>query len=174
MLKFKNVLTLLVLALLFSFVSSTFAKQLPGDVAGQRADYLYKKLNLTTDQYTKVYQAVLAHVVKCDATCNAKDKKASKDEMKKMCDALNADITKILTKDQVAKFEPMKDKWMHAKLTKKVRKVKTDGTENKDVKKEEKKDVKKDTKKEVKKDVKKEEPKKDVKKEEPKKEEKKK
>ena len=78
--------------------------------------------------------------------------------------ALIGDLSKILNKDQVAKFEKMKDKVIDWKFKKKVRKVKTDATttEKKDeVKKDEKKDVKKEEKKDVKKDeVKKEEKKK--------------
>ena len=77
MLKFKNVLTLLVLALLFAFVSNTFAKDLPGDKAGRLADNLYKKLSLTNDQYTKVYQILFAHITK-DSGMPMSDKKEGK------------------------------------------------------------------------------------------------
>ena len=159
MLKSKST-ALLVLAILFAFVSGSFAKEFPGDRAGRKADYLYKKLSLTNDQYTKVYQTLLAFETKM-VDKNKADRTASETSV------LN-DIEKILNKDQVAKFAPMKDKFFRMSYKKKVRKVKketTEGTEKKeekkDVKKEEKKDVKKEVKKEEKKDVKK-----DVKKEE--------
>jgi len=184
----SRIKALLVLVILVGIFGSAFAKNFPGDRAGWKADYLYKKLNLTTEQYSIVYPAYFSFEQKVDDLKAKKlDKKALAVEMTKLEASVNADIEKTLTKDQITKWTPMKDKFYKMSYKKKVRKVKTEGTEEvkkdekkdekkdmkKDVKKDEKKDVKKDTKKEVKKEDKKE-VKKDVKKEEPKKEEKKK
>jgi hypothetical protein len=184
----SRIKALLVLVILVGFFGSAFAKNFPGDRAGWKADYLYKKLKLTNEQYMNVYPAYFRYETAVDDLKAKKlDKKALEVEMTKLQTGVNSEIEKTLTKDQVSKWTPMKDKFYKMTYKKKVRKPKTEGTEEvkkddkKDVKKEEKKDVKKDSKKEVKKeekkDVKKEEKKdvkKDVKKEEPKKEEKKK
>jgi hypothetical protein len=179
MLKVKSLVILVIFAVLFAFAGTTFAKDFPGDRAGKKADFLFKKLTLTTDQYTKVYQTYLSFEMKVDDLQKAKkDNKAYKDEIAKLQTGANGDVEKILNKDQVAKFTPMKDKMFKMSYKKKVRKTKetTEGTEKKEekkdmkkeTKKEEKKDVKKETKKEDKKDVKKED-KKEVKKEDKKK-----
>jgi hypothetical protein len=178
---------LVVLVLLVAFVGTTLAKEFPGDRAGKKADYLYKKLTLTNDQYTKVYQTLFAFETKTDEKCHAKGHKCDdkcKAECKAMQTSVLGDIDKILTKDQVTKFAGMKDSFFKMSMKKKVKKVnKEEGVDKKDVKKDEKKDMKKEEKKDKKevkkeekkdkKEVKKEE-KKDVKKEEPKKDEKKK
>jgi len=179
MLKVKSLVVLVIFAVLFSFIGTTFAKDYPGDRAGRKADYLYKKLSLTTDQYTKIYQSYFTYETKIDDLQKAKkDKGAYKDELVKLQTGANSDVEKILNKDQVTKFTGMKDKMFKMSYKKKVRKTKTETTEGtekkdpnkdikKDTKKEEKKDVKKDTKKEEKKDVKKDtkkDDKKDVKK----------
>lgn len=180
----SKIKALLVLVILAGFFGSAFAVNFPGDRAGWKADYLYKKLNLTKEQYAVVYPAYFNYEQKVDDLKAKKlDKKGLEAEMSKLQAGVNAEIEKTLTKDQVTKWTPMKDKFYKMTWKKKVRKPKTEGTEEvkkdekkdvkKDVKKDEKKDVKKEEKKDVKKDVKKEE-KKDVKKEEPKKEEKKK
>ncbi len=181
----SRIKALLVLVILAGFFGSAFAVNFPGDRAGWKADYLYKKLKLTKEQYAAVYPAYFNYEQKVDDLKAKKlDKKGLATEMTKLQAGVNAEIEKSLTKDQLAKWTPMKDKFYKLTPKKKVRKEKVEDTkkeEKKDVKKDEKKDVKKDTKKEVKKeekkDVKKEEKKdvkKDVKKEEPKKEEKKK
>jgi hypothetical protein len=173
----SRIKALLVLVILVGFFGSAFAVNFPGDRAGWKADYLYKKLNLTVEQYSKVYPAYLSYEQKVDDLKAKKlDKKGLEAEMSKLQAGVNAEIEKTLTKDQVTKWTPIKDKFYKMTWKKKVRKPKTEGTEEvkKDVKKEEvKKDVKKDEKKDVKKEEKKD-VKKDVKKEEPKKEEKKK
>ena len=174
MLKVKSLVVLVVFAILFSFIGTTFAKDYPGDRAGRKADYLYKKLSLTTDQYTKIYQSYFAYETKIDDLQKAKkDKGAYKDELMKLQNSANSDVEKILNKDQVTKFTGMKDKMFKMSYKKRVRKTKTETTETekkdekkdmkKETKKEEKKDVKKDTKKEVKKDDKKETKKEDKK-----------
>jgi len=192
----SRIKALLVLVILVGFFGSAFAKNFPGDRAGSKADYLYKKLKLTSEQYMKVYPAYFNYESKVDDLKTKKlDKKALGTEMTKLQTEVNAEIEKTLTKDQMTKWTPMKDKFYKMSMKKKVRKTKTEGTEEvkkdekkdtkKDVKKEDKKDVKKDTKKEEKKDTKKDtkkevkkeekkDTKKEVKKEEPKKEEKKK
>ncbi|MDD5361548.1 MAG: hypothetical protein PHN88_05410 [Ignavibacteria bacterium] len=192
----SKIKALVVLLVVFGFFGAAFAKNFPGDRAGWKADYLYKKLKLTNEQYMKVYPAYLNYEMKVDDLKAKKmDKKGLETEMTKLQAGVNTEVEKILTKDQVTKWTPMKDKFYKLTPKKKVRKEKVEGDnkevkkedkkDKKDVKKEEKKD-KKDVKKEDKKDkkedkkdkkeVKKEEKKdkKDVKKEEPKKDEKKK
>ncbi len=172
----SRIKALLVLVILVGFFGSAFAVNFPGDRAGWKADYLYKKLNLTKEQYAAVYPAYFNYETKVDDLKAKKlDKKGLEAEMTKLQAGVNTEIEKTLTKDQVTKWTPIKAKFYSMTWKKKVRKPKTEGTE--EVKKDEKKDVKKDEKKDVKKDTKKEvkkEEKKDVKKEEPKKEEKKK
>lgn len=172
----SRIKALLVLVILAGFFGSAFAVNFPGDRAGWKADYLFKKLNLTKEQYAAVYPAYFNYETKVDDLKAKKlDKKGLEAEMTKLQAGVNAEIEKSLTKDQVTKWTPIKAKFYTMTWKKKVRKPKTEGTE--EVKKDEKKDVKKEDKKEVKKDTKKEvkkEEKKDVKKEEPKKEEKKK
>jgi hypothetical protein len=183
----SKIKALVVLLVVFGFFGAAFAKNFPGDRAGWKADYLYKKLKLTNEQYMKVYPAYFNYESKVDDLKAKKmDKKALDVEVAKLQSGVNTEVEKILTKDQVSKWTPMKDKFYKLTPKKKVRKEKVEG-ENKDVKKDEKKDMKKDVKKEEKKDKKevkkeekkdkkevKKEEKKDVKKEEPKKDEKKK
>jgi hypothetical protein len=172
MLKAKTLLVFFVL--LVAFVGTTLAKEFPGDKAGKKADYLYKKLTLTNDQYTKVYQILFAFESNMDAKNHEKGKKCD-EKSKAECDnaqkTVIGDIEKVLNKDQVTKFTPMKDNFFKMSMKKKVKKVKKEeGIENKEVKKDvEKKDMKKDVKKDEKKDMKKDEKKdmkKDVKKDE--------
>lgn len=159
MFKFKSLVVLLVFALLASFTMGAIAKDWPGDRAGKKADYLYKKLGLTLEQYTKTYQAFLDYEKKVDALAlNKMDKKAKDEACVKLQTEVNANLAKIFTKDQNVKFDGMKAKFYKKVYTKKKRVVKKTETTT-----EPKKDVKKE---EPKKDVKKEEPKKDVKKEE--------
>lgn len=166
MLKAKSLLV--IFAILVAFVGTTLAKEFPGDKAGKKADFLYKKLALTNDQYTKVYQTLFDYESKIDTKCHAKGHKCDdkcKTECANMQKTVLGDIEKILNKDQVTKFTPMKDNFFKMSMKKKVKKVKKEETtENKDVKKEVKKDAKKEDKKDVKKEEKKD--KKEVKKEE--------
>lgn len=159
MLKAKTLLV--IVALLIAFIGTSMAKEFPGDKAGKKADYLYKKLTLTNDQYTRVYQILYDYESKMYDKCHVKGHKCDekcKTECKNMQAAALGDIEKVLNKDQVTKFAPMKEKFFKMSMKKKVKKVKKEeGTETtKEVKKDEKKDVKKETKKEEKKDVKKE------------------
>ena len=63
MFRTKLITLFLLVAVIFAF-SNLNAKDLPGDKAGRKADYLYKKLGLSLDQYTKTYQAILAYEFK--------------------------------------------------------------------------------------------------------------
>ena len=77
---------MLVVAALF-VSANLFAKNLPGDIAGARADYLYKKLKLTNEQYTNVYSIFLDAAFKMDAmTLNKMAPEAKKEQMKKLHD----------------------------------------------------------------------------------------
>jgi hypothetical protein len=168
MLKAKSLLV--IVALLIAFIGTSMAKEFPGDKAGKKADYLYKKLSLTNDQYTRVYQILFDYESKMYEKCHIKGHKCDekcKTECKTAQGNVLNDIDKVLNKDQVVKFAPMKEKFFKMSMKKKVKKIKKEeGTEEvkKDTKKDEKKDVKKDVKKEEKKDVKKEEKKDDKKK----------
>jgi len=172
----SKIKALVVLFVVLGFFGTAFAKNFPGDRAGWKADYMYKKLKLTNEQYMKIYPAFLNFEMKVDDLKAKKmDKKSYEAEVKKLHDGTLAEVEKTLTKDQVTKFTPLKDKMCKMTPKKKVRKEKVEG-DNKEVKKEEKKDVKKDVKKDEKKDVKKDvkkDEKKDVKKEEKKDEKKK-
>lgn len=149
----RTLLSLVIVAIFFS--ANLFAKDLPGDIAGARADYLNKKLSLTAEQYSKVYTIFLNAATKMDAMGSDKKNKDMDQTMKKMHDETMSSIEKILTKDQIAKWGDAKEKVCKVKVKKHVKKIKT---ENKDeVKKDEKTSDKKDMKKDEKKDVKKEE-----------------
>jgi outer membrane biosynthesis protein TonB len=154
----KTLLSLVIAAVLFS--ANLFAQNLPGDMAGAKADYLYKKLKLTNEQYASVYSIFLDVHMKMDGM---KDKNMDKDQMKKTHDETMGKIEKILTKDQLTKWGVAKEQVCKVKPRKVVKKVTEEKKDdmNKEVKKDEKKDVKKDVKKDEKKDVKK-----DVKKDE--------
>ena len=167
----KTFLSLIIAAMFFS--ANLFATDYPGDIAGARADYLYKKLKLTNEQYSSVYTAFFDAASKMDAMkLNKMADDAKKDQMTKLHDETMKSIEKILTKDQLTKWGVAKEKVCKVKPRKVVKKVtdeKKEEVKKEGVKKDEKKEVKKDEKKEVKKDVKKEDKKdvkKDVKKEE--------
>lgn len=147
-----------VVMLIFAFTTSTFAANWPGDRAGKKADYLWKKLKLSNEQYVKVYQALLEYEKKVDALkAEKKDKKVREEEMKKMQEGVNAEFAKIFTKDQSDAYSKIKDKFFKKTFVKKkkVKKLDEQTTEKKEEKKEEKKDVKKDEKKDAKKEEKK-------------------
>lgn len=149
MLKLKVILTLVLFAFLLSSIS--YAQNLPGDRAGRKADFLYKKLSLTNDQYAQIYKLFLGHETKYIEDAKTKGKHKCSEECKKEHESMNAEISKILTKEQLPKFEAIKDKWDKKVYKKKVRKIKkTEGTENKEEKKEVKKEEKKDDKKDKK------------------------
>lgn len=126
------------------FVSANlFAKNLPGDIAGARADYLYKKLKLTNEQYTNVYSIFLNAALKMDAmTLNKMAPEAKKEQMNKLHDETMKSIEKILTKEQLTMWPNAKEKVCKVKPKKIVKKTTSESKE--EVKKDEKKDVKKE------------------------------
>ncbi len=144
----KTLLSLVIAAIFFS--ANLFAKDLPGDLAGAKADYLYKKLKLTNEQYASVYSIFLDVHMKMDGKM---DHKMDDAQMKKVHDETMGRIEKVLTKDQLANWGTAKEKVCKVKPHKHVKKVTDENKE--EVKKDEKKDVKKDVKKEEKKDIKK-------------------
>ncbi len=138
----KKILLMLVVAALF-VSANLFAKNFPGDIAGARADYLYKKLKLTNEQYNSVYSIFLEAAKKMEGTDMTKMSKDAKNEsMKKMHDETMGKIEKILTKDQLTSWPKEKEKVCKVKPKKIVKKKTTESTE--EVKKDEKKDVKKE------------------------------
>lgn len=157
MLKVKSLLV--IFALVIAFIGTSVAKELPGDKAGKKADYLYKKLSLTNEQYTRVYQILFDFESKSYEKHHAKGHKCD-EKCKSECKTLQtntlSEIDKVLSKDQITKFNPMKEKFFKMTFKKKIKKVTNDENMNK----EEKKDVKKEEKKDVGKDVKKDEKKK--------------
>lgn len=148
----RTFLSLVIAAMFFS--ANLFATEYPGDIAGARADYLYKKLKLTNEQYSTVYTSFLGSAMKMEAMkLNKMADDAKKEQMKKLHDETMMSIEKILTKDQLTKWGVAKEKVCKVKPRKVVKKVTDESKE--EVKKEVKKDEKKDVKKEEKKDAKK-------------------
>lgn len=138
----KKILLMLVIAALF-VSANVFAKNYPGDIAGARADYLYKKLKLTNEQYTKVYTIFLETAMKMDGMdMNKMSKDAKNEQMKKMHDETMSKVEKVLTKEQLTLWPKEKEKVCKVKPKKVVKKTTTDSKE--EVKKDEKKDVKKE------------------------------
>ena len=134
----KKILLMLVVAALF-VSANLFAKNLPGDIAGARADYLYKKLKLTNEQYNTVYSIFLDAAMKMKGMDMKKmTKDAMNEQMKKTHDETMSKIEKILTKDQLTLWPKEKEKVCKVKTKKIVKKTKTDSKE--EVKKDEKKE----------------------------------
>lgn len=148
MLKVKSLLVIFALAV--AFIGTSVAKELPGDKAGKKADYLYKKLSLTNDQYTRVYQILFDFESKSYEKHHAKGHKCD-DKCKSECKTLQTntlgEIEKVLNKDQITKFTPMKEKFLKMTFKKKIKKVTNEENTNKEEKKDVGKDVKKDDKK---------------------------
>lgn len=140
----KRISFAMVIFMIFAFAGVILAHNYPGDYAGAKADYLYKKLNLTTEQYTKIYQIYLDAHSKLDAmNMNKMEKDAKKKAMSELMDKTNAEIQKVFTKEQLEKWPKIKNKVCKVKPRKMVKKT-TDTTETKEEpKKEEKKDDKK-------------------------------
>lgn len=139
----KKLSILLIFGFIFAFAASTFAQVYPGDIAGAKADFLYKKLKLTSEQYSKVYILYFDAHKKVDAMkLNKMADDAKKKQMEDVRNSTNAEIEKILTKEQKDKWGSVKDKVCKVKYVKHVKKVvKTETME--ETKKEEKKDEKK-------------------------------
>ncbi len=129
-----------------SFAGTTIAKDLPGDIAGAKADYLYKHLKLTTEQYTSVYKLYLDMHQKLEMmSLNKMAEDAKQKMMVDLRDKTNAEIEKLLTKEQKDKWATIKEKVCKVKYKKPVKKVvkKEVTEENKTDKKEEKTETKK-------------------------------
>ena len=108
----SRIKALLVLVILVGFFGSAFAKNYPGERAGWKSDYLYKKLNLSNEQYMVVYPAYLNFETKSDdLKAKKSDKKALEIEMTKLQTGVNFNIEKALTIDQITKWTPKKDKF---------------------------------------------------------------
>jgi hypothetical protein len=106
---------------------TAFSKDLPGDRAGRKADYLWKNLKLSDDQYVKVYQVLLDYEMKVDAMkLNKMDKKAKDEQLTKMQEGVNTELGKIFTKDQNEKFGKSKAKFY--KMSFKIKKKKVEKT----------------------------------------------
>jgi len=152
--KVKALVTLVVFAVLLSFTANSFAVTYPGDRAGWKADYLWKKLKLTNDEYTKVYQTLLDYEFKVkDMKVDKKaDKKAKEEKMKKLQADVDAAMMKALPKEKLDNYNKMKEKFWKKSWVAKKKVVKKESTDT-----EKKEEVKKDVKKE---EVKKEEKKK--------------
>jgi hypothetical protein len=127
---------------LIAFAGSTIAKDLPGDIAGAKADYLYKKLKLTNEQYTSVYKLYLDMHQKVEMIAlNKMTDEMKKKQMFDLRDKTNVEIEKLLTKEQKEKWATVKEKVCKVKYKKPVKKVVK--PEIKEEKKEEKTEVKK-------------------------------
>lgn len=89
-------------------------REMPKMTAEQRAEKatasMEKKLSLTADQKTKVYQVELDRAKKMDAlrTGNPADMKAKRGEMKASMDKSKADLDNILTPEQKTKMETIR------------------------------------------------------------------
>jgi len=142
----KKLLASFFFVILIAFAGSTIAKDLPGDIAGAKADYLYKNLKLTSEQYTSVYKLYLDMHQKLDMMAlNKMTDEMKQKQMIELRDKTNAEIEKLLTKEQKDKWATAKEKVCKVKYKKPVKKV-----VNPEVK-EEKKVDKKEEKTEVKK-----------------------
>ncbi|MEO8664993.1 MAG: hypothetical protein ABI462_05800 [Ignavibacteria bacterium] len=99
MLSKKIISMMIVLAALVSLSSNSFAQNLPGDKAGRSADMLYRKLNLSTDQYNKVYSSLLDYYTKQGSKTDAK-----------MWETEKSNIGNILNKDQMGTYSSMSER----------------------------------------------------------------
>ena len=162
----KKIITMMVvLVSLFALSSSSFSQNLPGDKAGRTADMLYRKLNLSDDQYSKVYTSLLGYYTNQNTYMKEfkGNKTACDDACKKDWDKVNSGMSSVLNKDQMAMYTGMNQKNMmyaasvryHKKVEKTPETSTTDMSKDPTKKTEDtKKDVTKktdDTKKEVKK-----------------------
>jgi len=103
------------------------SKKTPEEHATKRSENLKKELNLTDDQYNKIYQI---HLDKANAR---EMKRANKDEASKMSketrmaerkkeiEELDTEIKSVLTEDQIVRFEELKSKRKEKKGDKKNR-----------------------------------------------------
>jgi len=85
-------------------------KLTPEQKAQKAADRLEKKLTLTPDQKTKVYDLTLSKINKTRETRgkDSKDKKSQGEAFKTIRREYNADMNEILTPEQEVKWEQLK------------------------------------------------------------------
>ncbi|MBS1518029.1 MAG: hypothetical protein JSS91_08070 [Bacteroidetes bacterium] len=141
----KVISVMILLVALFAFSANSFSQSMPGDKAGRTADMLYKKLNLSTDQYSKVYSSLLGYYSNQDS--HMKEFKKDKSACEKACmtdwEKVKTAMSGVLNKDQMAKFSGMNEKsMMYVKNVKRHKKQMNTTTESKptgEVKKDEKK-----------------------------------
>ncbi len=140
------------LAVLIGFNSDSFAQKLPGDRAGKESDMLYKKLNLSADQYTKVYSTLLNYYSKQDVNMkeHKNDMKACEEACMKDWETVKSGMSSVLNKDQMAIYSKMDDKSMMQGAMKKHHKrmTKSSGSEKNEMNKDATKKMD-DTKKKV-------------------------
>ncbi len=110
----KIIAIMMVMVSLFALSSNSFSQNLPGDKAGRTADMLFKKLNLSEDQYTKVYTSLLGYYTNQESHMKEfKGNKTACDEAcKKDWDKINSNMSSVLNKDQMAMFNGMNQKNM--------------------------------------------------------------
>ncbi len=162
----KKIITLMIVFVsLFVLSSDSFSQNLPGDKAGRTADMLYRKLNLSNDQYAKVYSSLLGYYSNQESHMKEfKGNRSACDEAcKKDWDKVNSSMSSVLNKDQMAMYNGMNQKNMmyaanvryHKKATTTPETGNTDISKEKSQKTDDtKKDMTKktdDSKKEVKK-----------------------
>lgn len=154
----KGIITLMILfAALTGFSTISFAQKYPGDRAGKESDMLYKKLNLTDDQYSKVYSSLLSYYTKQDVNMKEykNDMKACEEACKKDWESVKSSMSSILNKDQMAIYSKMDDKSMmrasmkkhHKKMTKSTGSEKTEMNKDEAKKKDDSKKKTEDSKK---------------------------
>ncbi len=131
----KKILTLAFACLLIvAASSSSFAQSRPGDKAGRTSDMLYKKLNLSNDQYTKVYQTFLNYYSKEGSSMTTgKNHKESGYASKEDWDAVKNSLSSVLNKDQYAEFSSMNEHAVMNPVMKKRHKKSVTSTEKKEV-----------------------------------------
>ncbi len=105
---------MVVLVSLFALSSSSFSQNLPGDKAGRTADMLYRKLNLSDDQYSKVYTSLLGYYTNQES--HMKEFKGNKTACDEACrkdwDKVNNSMSSVFNKDQMALYNGMNQKNM--------------------------------------------------------------
>lgn len=88
----------------------------PEEMATRVADGMKKELDLNDEQYKSVYNLYLKRGEEMKARREKGqqpqqvDREARREEMKKQQEAMNAELKKVLTKEQYAKYEEMQKK----------------------------------------------------------------
>jgi hypothetical protein len=111
----KKFITMMILFVALAIAgSSSFAQNLPGDKAGRVADMLFKKLNLTQEQYSKVYSSLLGYYTnQANYTKDFKgNKSAYNDACMKDWEKVKTSMSSVLNKDQLAEFSSISENKM--------------------------------------------------------------